>query len=249
VARLSRLIAIVGLALGVAVACSDDGGIAGFNKSGKKKSSKTKGGGDSIGDDDDSSASTRTIDNSGQLQVKDVVLLKNSIKSCMGEGMTTIHGGMLLPKLDAGGAPAGEPAQPALKLTQGDVKFAFLLPTDANKEGADIVDVERTNLVDLSHSSRTSIASDSLTDTYLRSMEIIANVVAFNCDASKKECSCGTKELAQEMLTRCLPSLDPHTKEMEEAATMLGNVCKKGDSGMRKAIASMIASYAFAAAR
>ena len=53
------------------------------------------------------------------------------------------------------------------------------------------------------------------------------------------------------MLVRCLPGLDPETKEMDEAAEMLGLVCseEEGVKGMRKAIASLLSSYAFASAR
>lgn len=245
--------------------CSDDGAISGFNGkkggSGGKKSkvSSNDKDGDGIADaeDDDitdgpgaSGAPTRSIDNSGaNFQVKDIELLRNSIDACMGSDMTKISSDMLLPAVGAEVPAAGAGLDKKLGLVQGEPKVKFLLPTPANAIGNDIIDVERGNLVDLTNSSRTAVAGDSLTDTYLRALETIANVVAHNCTADKKECECGSKKKARAMLSRCLPSLDPETKEMDEASSMLGTICAKDERGMRKAIASMIASYAFAGAR
>jgi hypothetical protein len=180
---------------------------------------------------------TKNIERSNSFQVKDVALLRNSVESCMGLGFLAITEDMLLP---ATVTAVSEPLK--------DDRIRFLLPS-LYKVGDDIIDKERGNLVDLSGSGRTSVTADGLTDTYLRSLEAVANVVAHHCSLDTPECQCGTKPQAKVLLSRCLPGLDPDTKEMDDASEMLGLVCSEGAKGMRKAIASMIASYAFAASR
>ncbi len=284
------------LALALAVpssfsACSDDK-ISGFGSLGGTKSKKSKEitskdkgfkdeDGDGIHDDDGDAAKTKSIDNSGaNFQVKDVVLLRNSIEACMGKGMTLISADMLLQKQEpAGGTPPaaglalladgtfGEAEADARALAKDDLdplgafalaqeesdKFAFLLPTPqveaALDAGTDIIEIERGNLVDLKNATRTTVAGDSVTDTYLRSLETVANVVGHNCALDKKECDCSTKKKSRSILVRCLPALDPETKEFDFMAKRMSTFCSKGPSGMRTAISSMIASYAFAAAR
>lgn len=192
---------------------------------------------DIAGDEEEQNRFTRRVDNSGaSFQVKDVSLLRSSIDSCMGPDMLVVSAEMLL--------PPGTGTLPAL----GDNKIRFLLPTQY-VDGDDVLDKERGNMVDQGSSVRTGISADSLTDTYLRSLETVANVIAHNCTADRQECQCSTKDLARDMLTRCLPGLDPETQEMDDAAEMLGLVCADGTKGMRKAIASMLSSYAFASAR
>lgn len=190
--------------------------------------------------EDETTRYTRAIDNSGaNFQVKDVALLRSSITSCMGEGMLTVTADMIL------GVPGVNPA-PA---DPSDNRFRFLLPGQY-VAADDIIEKERGNMVDASSGARAGIAADALTDTFLRSIETVSNVVAHNCSADRPECQCSSKEQAREMLTRCLPGLDPETKEMDEAAEMLGLVCSSdGSKGMRRAIASMLSSYAFASAR
>ncbi len=180
---------------------------------------------------------TKEIDNSGaNFQVKDLALLRSSVESCMGSpDMLKVNEEMLR----TADAPAVE-----------EGKIRFLLST-VYTAGDDVLDVERDNMVDTSSGVRAGIAADSLTDTYLRSLETVANVISHNCSLDKDECKCQTKDLARDMLARCLPGLDPETKEMDEAAEMLGLVCseEEGVKGMRKAIASLLSSYAFASAR
>jgi hypothetical protein len=195
-----------------------------------------------VGEDGDGIGKiVKTIDNSGaNFQAKDVTLLKSSVESCMGVGMTAVQDTMLLPEL-SGGATAPQTAD-----AEGRLKF--LLPKKY-AAGQDVIDREASNLVDTSGGARTGIAADSLTDTYLRALETIGNVVAHNCDAAKEECKCATKDDAFALLKRCLPGLDPETVEMNESAQALSAVCAQGPGGMRTAIASFIASYAFANAR
>jgi len=181
---------------------------------------------------------TKNIDNSGaSMQVKDVLLLRSSVEGCMGSGMLAVTADMLLPTDLTTNPP---------KLS--DARLRFLLATQY-KVGDDVIDKESGNLVDVASGARTNIAADSLTDTYLRSLETIGNVVAHNCTSKNPNCQCGSKDEALEMMTKCLPGLNPNTVEMNDSAALLGAICGENVEGMRKAISSLISSYAFAVAR
>lgn len=233
-------------ALVVLGGCSDDE-LSGYEKSEKSEKSddknkkKDKKDGSSGGLEKDTNKTdkvTKSIDNSGlDFQVKNMDLLRESVKNCFGEGMLAVQDDMLLPTDSTTQLP-----------DPGDGKIRFLL--GANYEaGDDIVDKERKNLVDTESSSRTGISGDSLTDTYLRSLETIGNVVAHNCSRDKELCDCSSKDKAMGMLKRCLPALNPETKEMVAASESLAQTCGGGIEGMREAVASLVSSYAFAEAR
>ena len=181
---------------------------------------------------------TKNIDNSGaSMQVKDVLLLRSSVEGCMGSGMLAVTADMLLPT----DLTTNPPKLP-------DARLRFLLATQY-KVGDDVIDKESGNLVDVATGARTNIAADSLTDTYLRSLETIGNVVAHNCSTTNPNCQCGSKDEALEMMAKCLPGLNPNTVEMNDSAALLGAICGENVEGMRKAISSLISSYAFAVAR
>lgn len=169
-------------------------------------------------------------------QVKDVELLRSSIESCMGPGMTIVEDSMIIES-----APSDANAN-----TDGRIRFLFPLKI---KKGDDIIDYERINLVETTGGSRTSTAADAISDTYLRSLENIANVVAHNCNSGNDSCNCSTKTEAAALLKRCLPALDPKSAAVSSAAESMAKMCANGPGGMRIAIASFIASYAFASAR
>jgi len=187
----------------------------------------------------DSTVINKTITNSGAtLQVKDLSLLRSSVEACMGKGLLNVSNDMLMPT-----DLSAPPTPPA-----ADGRLLFLLGTQY-KAGDDIIDKEAPNMVDLSAGARTNITGDSLTDTYLRSLETIGNVIAHNCSTTNPNCQCGTKGEALAMMTRCFPGLDPSTANMADTAALLGAICSSGIDGMRKAVSSMISSYAFAVAR
>ena len=171
----------------------------------------------------------------GLFQLKSANLLRSSIKSCMGPGMTKISEDMIL-----------IPGQADL-LQALDGRIRFLLPVYI--AGSDIIEVEKSSLVDPDRSARSAVAADGLTDTYLRSLALIGDVVAHNCSASNPLCACETEELAVEMISRCVPTLDPKSSALKEAAQMLTSVCSQGGSGMRRAVSSLLSSYAFGLAR
>jgi hypothetical protein len=73
--------------------------------------------------------------------------------------------------------------------------------------------------------------------------------VAHNCSTSNAMCACETQTSAHEMLTRCIPSIDPNSAAAADASLMLSSVCSQGGAGMRRAVSSLISSYAFGLAR
>lgn len=226
----------------ILIGCSNDdiGRLGGFGKKKKVETQADPMANEDITASDDTKAKvTKEIESSGSsFQVKDVGLLRSSITSCMGAEKLVISEDMLIPVGQVGDQLP----------ENADGKFRFLLGS-SYQVGDDIIEKERKNLVDFSTGNRTGITSDGLTDTYLRSLETIANVVAHYCDANVDVCKCGTKEEARVVLERCLPGINPESDKMDYASLLISEECKEGDAGVRRAIASLIASYAFASAR
>lgn len=148
---------------------------------------------------------------------------------------------------------AGAPA-----LTEGRLRF-LLQDGTASKVDRNIVDLERSYLDSASVSS-TGTYADSLEDVvYLNSILTIASVAAFNCDvraASNTNCNCSTRDTAAAMLQRCMPLFDPSTDAFKDALDKLSSTENCGapetNDGLlkrRRAIASLLSSYAFATAK
>ena len=234
-----RLALCMATAAAFGLAACASGGISRFTGASGKKKSVTQTDG-SNGGASNSNTVTKDIDTTSvSLQVKDLQLLQSSIVSCMGPNMTAITADMLTPS----DPTAAMPSLP-------DGKHAFL-PPDRYAAGDDVIEKEKGNLVDLADGVRTSTTGDGLSDTYLRSLQTVANVVAHNCSLDNPNCQCQTKDQALAMVQRCLPAFDPEAASIQDAITTLGAVCNGSDknAGMRTAVASFLASYAFAAAR
>lgn len=176
------------------------------------------------------------IDSGGTFQLKNVKLLRSSIAVCMGVDMTKIKADMIL-IANASNGPG----------TEGRKRFLL----SSYRAGDDIIDAEKSSIVDPERGVRSAAAADGLTDTYLRALSLIGDVVAHNCDAKTNLlCKCETAPEALEMLARCVPSIDPKTDEARDASLMLSSVCSEGGgSGMRRAVSSLLSSYAFGLAR
>jgi hypothetical protein len=176
-----------------------------------------------------------TISDSGaSFQVKSVQLLKSSLRACLGPGATVVKPEMIL-----SGAAFSVDTTTGLK--------PFLL--GASKVGQDIVDLEQVNLYDPEKVVRGTVGADALSDLYLRSLGTIADVAAFNCDLNDPMCNCSTDALAKSFLERCLPAFKLDTAEGKTAFDAFSTACKGNSESKRKAIASVIGSYAFASAR
>jgi hypothetical protein len=240
--NLLKACALLALTLPYGCSSEDLSGIGGGLKGKKKNVEKTAVKGDDsdvAADDEKKSKVTKGIENSGAaFQVKDVALLRSSIGSCMGQEKLVVTEDMLIPVGQAGDSLPDN----------SDGRYRFLLGSTYTV-GDDIIEKERSSLVDFSLGNRTGISSDSLTDTYLRSLETIANVVAHYCDANVEVCKCGTKDDAKVVLQRCLPGIDPNSDKMDYASLLIFEECKEGDGGVRRAVASLLSSYAFASAR
>ncbi len=171
-----------------------------------------------------------------RLRVKNLRQLRAAIHACVGDGLTAVDASMHL--TTAGGVALAPP--------DGEGRFAFLNPTRF-PAGADVLDLEGAFLLDPDRAERFAADADSLSAPFLRALENVANVVAHNCDLRTKSCSCGTLEAAREMARRCLPAFKPDEAAMVAAIEALATTCSAGAAGARKAIASLVASYAFAA--
>lgn len=190
-----------------------------------------------IGDDP---VTQRIVKTSGgfdnRLRVKNLRQLRAALGACVGDGLTTVDASMHL--TTTGGVALAPP--------DGEGRFAFLNPA-RYPVGADVLELEGAFLLDPDRAERFAADADSLSAPYLRALENVANVVAHNCDLRSKNCSCGTAEAAREMTRRCLPAFQPDAAAMAAATEALETTCSAGAAGARKAIASLVASYAFAA--
>lgn len=133
----------------------------------------------------------------------------------------------------------------AVDASTGRVKF---LIGGSMSVGTDILESQKL-FID-SSGSGTGLKADSIEDEgYLNSLLTVASVAAFNCDLNSQYCKCSTETDATAMLERCLPLFDPTTAEFKNAAKTLASSENCGSSDLvqkRKAITSVISSYAFA---
>ena len=191
---------------------------------------------------------SREVSDSGSgLQVKSIGLLRSSLRSCMGGNLTNITCDMHV-QSGAGLPAACAAAGGSERLNPMNGRKPFLLPS-RYPIGGDIIDIEAPNLYDPSKASRASTGADQITDSYLRALTVIADVVAHNCDTSG-ECDCSTEAKAQAMVKRCFPGYDPASSRVVQISTLLVQACSTPNHTQRRqAIASMLSSYAFASAR
>jgi hypothetical protein len=174
-----------------------------------------------------------TLENSGLvIQMKNLNQLRSSIASCLGQDKLDISSSMI----STGTVP------------EKDGQIRFLGSSDF-KVGEDILDAESKSLVDLEYGQRSTIVGDGATATYLRSLALVADVVAHNCTPDDPKCKCATREDANAMLNRCVPALDPNSEGFKAGVEMMYYVCAENAFGMRKAVSSLISSYAFGMAR
>lgn len=183
-------------------------------------------------------------DSGAGFQVKSIALLRSSLISCTGDVNTTVSCDMHIAA--GGGAPAG--CATAGRLGGMSGRSTFLLAS-RYPVGSDVIDIEAPNLYDPRRASRSGTGADELTDSYLRALGVIADVVAHNCDPEGK-CDCSTPEKASKLVERCFPGYDPASSRMKQTSMILAQACASPNLALRrKALASMLGSYAFAASR
>lgn len=205
---------------------------------------------------------TRTLnrevaDSGTGLQVKSVDLLRNSIKSCVGDNLTSLKVEMFRCETLAANplnvSPTEATAIAACKaqnepplVPQGRLSF---LSYGKWKTGDDVITNVSGDLFDPARASRSGTGADGLSDSYLRALGVVADVVAHNCDV-EGSCDCSSRSKAENLVRKCFPAFSSGSSQMKAAVDTLTNACATDVLlQRRKAIAAMLGSYAFASAR
>ena len=206
------------------------------------------------------------------LQVKGPALLESSLEACLG-GVSL----RLVPEMfsiyafSSPGAALDFAAEGKVAFLSGDSEYLKNRVTPARVSGQasvpstftfvgdlppKILELEAANLSDSAAGSREAAAADTLTDRYLRALEVVGQVAAHNCSlVTGSKCDCTTVEAAQSMLERCLPVVAMTAEKLNETAALMAQQCTTGANdadkkmNQRKVIAALVSSYAFAARR
>lgn len=191
-------------------------------------------------------------------QRKSLEQLKNSIVDCLGSGSQIDTG------LDASNPQifrlrsemfisTSSPRDPA------DGRLSFLISGEQTTlSGKSVLDLEK-KFIDVAGADA-GVRADGLEDElYLNSLVTIASVAAFHCDVRSTPnnlCNCSTKSDASAMLGRCLKQFDQSSDAFQKAVDSLADAenCGAPENALgflkrRKAITSLISSYAFATAK
>lgn len=211
------------------------------------------------------SLTTNLVDlSAGGRQRKSSFQLKKSFMACVGaqrEGDTEIADAENPSILNVSSemiAPANNNADNASddSTPRAKGRFGFLIVESAeNVVGKSILELE-TSFIDVAGTASGVSASTLEDELYLNSLQTIASVIAFNCDVESEssQCYCATKPKAKEMVERCLTLFDPSTDEFKAALDGFAEACSAeatadGLFKRRKAIVSLLSSYAFATSR
>jgi len=162
--------------------------------------------------------------NGAGLQVKSAQLLTSSIGSCLGENMAVVKESMIIT----------------------DTMRSGFLKSDQYKVNSNAIEVAGKDLLSQETENRLSTNSDGLNLNYIVAMTTVADVVADNCSPDNKLCLCATLDDAKNMMARCLPGISPKHELYESVASDFQKACVDNP---KKAIASMLASYAFIISR
>jgi hypothetical protein len=189
-------------------------------------------------------------------QRKNVEQLKDAVLNCLGtEGSSSI---LNVKKEMLAIDPAlleknGELA------SHGEGRSRFLLPNIyGDYVDKSILSAEESYLQIAA--TRTGLTADDIEDEiYLKSLVLVANVAAYNCDVKNvnSDCYCATKASAERMVNRCLPQFSPNSDEYKVAVEQLYApencgaelTSEEGFRKRRRAIAALLSSYAFATAK
>jgi hypothetical protein len=196
--------------------------------------------------------------NSSARQRKSLEQLKNSIVDCLGGGSQfDINADMADPQIlkmrSEMFVSTSSPTNPA------DGRLSFLISGEQTTlAGKSVLDLEK-KFIDVVGADA-GVRADGLEDElYLNSLVTIASVAAFNCDvrsSSNTFCNCSTKSDASAMLGRCLKQFDQSSDAFQKAVDSLADAenCGAPENALgflkrRRAITSLISSYAFATAK
>ena len=191
-------------------------------------------------------------------QRKSLEQLKNSIVDCLGAGSqfdtnADMADPQILKMRSELFVSTSSPTNPA------DGRVSFLISGEqATLAGKSVLDLEK-KFIDVVGADA-GVRADGLEDElYLNSLVTIASVAAFNCDVRSTPnnlCNCSTKSDASAMLGRCLKLFDQSSEAFQKAVDSLADAenCGAPENALgflkrRKAITSLISSYAFATAK
>ena len=194
-------------------------------------------------------------------QRKSLEQLKNSIVDCLGAGsqfdtnadMAEPQIPQILKMRSEMFVSTSSPTNPA------DGRVSFLISGEqATLAGKSVLDLEK-KFIDVVGADA-GVRADGLEDElYLNSLVTIASVAAFNCDVRSTPnnlCNCSTKSDASAMLGRCLKQFDQSSEAFQKAVDSLADAenCGAPENALgflkrRRAITSLISSYAFATAK
>ncbi len=191
-------------------------------------------------------------------QRKSLEQLKNSIVDCLGAGSefepnADMANPQILRMRSEMFVSTSSPTNPA------DGRVSFLISGEQTTlAGKSVLDLEK-KFIDVVGADA-GVRADGLEDElYLNSLVTIASVAAFNCDvrsSSNTFCNCSTKSDASAMLGRCLKQFDQSSEAFQKAVDGLADAenCGAPENALgflkrRRAITSLISSYAFATAK
>jgi hypothetical protein len=191
-------------------------------------------------------------------QRKSLEQLKNSIVDCLGAGSefepnAVLADPQILKMRSEMFVSTSSPKNPA------DGRVSFLISGEQTTlAGKSVLDLEK-KFIDVVGADA-GVRADGLEDElFLNSLVTIASVAAFNCDvrsSSNTLCNCSTKIDASAMLGRCLKQFDQSSEAFQKAVDSLADAenCGARENPLgflkrRRAITSLISSYAFATAK
>ena len=183
-----------------------------------------------------------------EIQVKSLQLLLSSVGSCFGgPGGDIVSPGMIYtPDVGPGAATADGKVRIIVSGSKAGVDKVY-----GSFDPKSVVVRLSENFYDIEARGRANVASDQLTDSYLRSLRVVADVFAWNCDVSSGgSCDCSTPAAAKTMFERCLPQINSSEEKTALVLRKFSDMCASTSlMERRKAIAAMVGSYAFATSR
>jgi hypothetical protein len=199
-------------------------------------------------------------------QRKSLEQLKNSIVDCLGAGSEFEPNAVLADpqilkmrsEMFVSDSSPKNPADGRVSFLISEKQTTLISGVQTTLIGQSVLGPER-KFIDVAGADA-GVRADGLEDElYLNSLVTIASVAAFNCDVRSTPnnlCNCSTKSDASAMLGRCLKLFDQSSEAFQKAVDSLADAenCGAPENALgflkrRKAITSLISSYAFATAK
>lgn len=182
--------------------------------------------------------------------VKNSEQIRATINECLDANLLTVQAAMLSGSQGGGARPGRQmpPTPPETPAAEDGRKV--ILPSTFSPNSGDIVEQMAADLYAPLKTSRSETSAGLLSLNYMGALATVADVVAWNCDFSDPaaRCNCSTKESAQKILQRCIPSYSD--AELAPVVEAFAASCSVADvTKKREALAAFISSTTFAEAR